>query len=176
VIEIILYILATVSANYFADWFIPLPGGALVALGTLTFGATFTLRDRVHRRGRRVVYQMIAAAAIVNVITAALLGIPWRIIAASFLAIVIAESADTEIYQRLLARSWWLRVAGSNAVSIPLDTVLFTLAAFAGVFPPPVLLAVIVGDILAKFAIGGIVALWRPYSSIAPAKTNVSQT
>lgn len=167
-IEIVLYILATLSANYLADTFIPLPGGALVAVGTLTFGATFTLRDHIHRYGRRTAYATIAAAAFVNVAMAALLGVPGRIIAASFLAICLAEAADTEVYHRLRARSWWLRVAGSNAVSIPLDTVLFTLLAFAGLpdFPPLVLLAIIVGDMIGKFAIGAVMGLWN--SSTAP--------
>lgn len=172
-LEAILYILATVSANYFADWFVPLPGGALVAVGTLTFGATFTLRDRLHQHGRRTVYGVIAVAALANILTALLLGIPARIIGASFLAIVLAETADTEVYQRLLARSWWLRVAGSNAISVPLDTVLFTLLAFGGVFPPAMLFALIVGDIIAKFVIAGLVALWRSNSSTVPVKIDV---
>lgn len=166
-LEIVLYILATLSANVLATTFVTLPGGAMVAVGTLMFGATFTLRDRVHQRGRRTVYLMIAVAAIANVIMAALIGVPWRIIAASFLAIVLAESADTEVYQRLRSRSWWVRVAGSNAVSVPLDTVLFTCLAFAGVFPPSVLFAIIIGDMLVKFIVGGIVALWRQNSSTA---------
>ena len=169
-LSILLYILATLSANLLATVFVTLPGGAMVAVGTLTFGATFTLRDRVHRRGRRVVYAMIAAAAVANVIMAALIGIPWRIIGASFMAIILAESADTEVYQRLYRRSWWVRVMGSNLVSVPLDTVLFTCLAFEGVFPAPVLFAIIVGDMIVKFLVGGIVALWRQNSYSVTAK------
>lgn len=177
-LSILLYILATLSANLLATTFVTLPGGAMVAVGTLTFGATFTLRDRVHRRGRRVVYMMIGAAAVANVVMAALIGIPWRIIGASFLAIIIAESADTEVYQRLYRRSWWVRVAGSNAVSVPLDTVLFTMLAFAGLsdFPPAVLFAIIVGDMIVKFIVGGIVALWRQNSYSARVETSTSLT
>lgn len=170
-LSIVLYILATLSANLLATTFVTLPGGAMVALGTLTFGATFTLRDRVHRRGRRTVYMMIAMAAVANVIMAALIGIPWRIIGASFLAIVLAESADTEVYERLRQRSWLVRVAGSNAVSVPLDTILFTCLAFAGVFPAPVLFAIIVGDMIVKFLVGGIVALWHQNSYSVTATT-----
>lgn len=162
-IAIILYILATVSANYLADWFIPV-GSLLVSLGTITFAATFTLRDHIHQRGRRVVYSAIATAAVVNVVVAVVLGISWRIIGASFLSICVAESADTEMYQRLLHRSWIVRVLSSNAVSIPIDTIVFTLLAFAGLpdFPVPVLLAIIAGDMTLKFLIAGAIAVWRP--------------
>jgi hypothetical protein len=82
------------------------------------------------------VYGTIAVAALANVLMSALLDVPGRIIGASFLAIVLAETADTEVYQRLLRYPWLVRVAGSNAISVPLDTVLFSLVAFARVLPP----------------------------------------
>jgi hypothetical protein len=89
------------------------------------------------------------------------LGVPWRIISASFIAIVLSESADTEVYQKLLARPWLQRVTGSNLVSIPLDSLLFNLIAFAGVFAPGMLTAIIFGEIVAKFATGALVALYK---------------
>lgn len=158
-----IYILATLGANYTTtpDWFIPLPIFGLVALGTFIFGVTFTQRDRLHAAGRKWIYGTIAIAAVANVIMSALLAVPLRIIAASFLAIVLAETADTEIYQRLLRYPWLTRVAGSNAVSVPLDTLLFTLIAFAGVLSTTEILALFVGESLLKYAIGILVALWR---------------
>ena len=57
------------------------------------------------------------------------LEVPWRIILASFIAIILSETADTEIYQKLLQRSWFQRVLGSNLVSIPLDSLLFNIIA-----------------------------------------------
>ena len=71
------------------------------------------------------------------------LEVPWRIILASFFAIVLSETADTEIYHRLLQRSWFQRVLGSNLVSIPLDSVLFNVIAFAGVFEPGMMVAIV---------------------------------
>ena len=53
------------------------------------------------------------------------------------------------------------RVAGSNLISIPLDSVLFNAIAFAGVFEPPMLAAVVFGEIVVKFATGALAALWR---------------
>ena len=160
------YVVCTLLANFTFDSFLRLPGYGLLSVGTLFFGVTFTQRDRVHGYGRGHVYAMILAAAGLNLLLSASLGIPLRFLMAGFLAIIIAEAADTEVYGRLLQRSWPLRVVASNAVSIPLDSSIFTLIAFAGNpdFPLPVLLQIIFADILAKTVVGLLAAvrLWRP--------------
>ena len=108
---------------------------------------------------------MILAAAAGMVLESLLLDVDWRIILASFVAIVLSEAADTEVYQRLLHRSWLQRVAGSNLVSIPLDSLLFNLIAFWGVFAPSMLVAIIFGEIVTKFTTGGLAALgWAPHA------------
>ena len=160
-IDALIYIVATLAANYTAAWFIPLPIFGLVSVGTLAFGVTFTQRDKVHHRGRKAVYVMIGVAALLNVLESLVLGVSGRIILASFGAIVLAEAADTEVYQRLIKRPWIQRVAGSNAVSIPIDTVLFTCVAFAGVFPVSMLISIIFGDIVLKAVISSLVAVRR---------------
>jgi uncharacterized PurR-regulated membrane protein YhhQ (DUF165 family) len=157
----IIYVIAVLTANYTAVWFFPLPVFGLVAIGTLVFGATFTARDYVHQLGRRHVYLMIAIAALASAALSALGEVPWRIVAASVVAICLAEAVDTEVYQRLLHRPWLARVAGSNAVSIPLDSTLFNLLAFAGVFALPMIGAIVFGEIVVKFVTGAVVALWR---------------
>lgn len=155
------YALCTLLANYTLDAFIPIGGWFLVSVGTLFFGVTFTQRDRVHRYGRRAVYLMILAAAVANVLTALSVGTPLRYVAVGFLAIVLSESADTEVYQRLLARRWLVRVASSNAVSAPLDTVVFTVLAFAGAPFATFgwMTQVIVTDVIVKYASGIVAAL-----------------
>lgn len=155
------FVAATVLANYTFDSFIPLGDFFLVNVGTFFFGVTFTQRDRVHRFGRRNVYLMIAAAAAANVLTALHLGSELRFVYVGFLAIVLSEAADTEIYARLLDRPWIARVASSNAVSAPLDTVLFTVLAFAGQPYATVswMIQVIVTDIFVKYGSGMIAAL-----------------
>lgn len=155
------YVVAVLVANYTATWFIPLPIFGMVSVGTLVFGITFTQRDRVHRFGRKPVYLMIFFAAIGMVLESAFLSVEWRIIIASFIAIVLSETADTEVYQKLIKRSWMHRVIGSNLVSIPLDSILFNVIAFYGVFETGMLIAIIFGEIVAKFATGFIAALWR---------------
>lgn len=156
-----IYIVAVLVANYTATWFIPLPIFGMVSVGTLVFGITFTQRDRVHRFGRKPVYFMIFIAAIGMVLESLFLGVEWRIIAASFIAIILSETADTEVYQKLIKKSWMHRVIGSNLVSIPLDSILFNVIAFYGVFAPGMLVAIIFGEIVSKFATGFIAALWR---------------
>lgn len=156
-----IYITAVLAANYTATWFVPLPVFGMVSIGTLIFGITFTQRDRVHRHGRKAVYAMILAAALGMVAESLFLGVERRIITASFIAIVLSEAADTEVYHRLLRRSWLQRVLGSNLVSIPVDSALFNLIAFAGVFAPGMLAAVIFGEIVTKFVTGALAALWR---------------
>ena len=156
-----IYIGAVLIANYTATWFIPLPVFGMVSVGTLIFGITFTQRDRVHRFGRKAVYLMIFLAAVGMVLESVFLGVQWRIITASFIAIVLSETADTEVYHKLLRRPWLHRVIGSNLVSIPLDSLLFNVIAFAGIFNPGMLTAIIFGEIVAKFATGSLAALWR---------------
>ncbi len=164
-----IYIAAVLLANYTATWFIPLPLFGMVSVGTMIFGVTFTQRDRVHRYGRGPVYAMILIAALGMVLESLFLSVEWRIILASFIAIVISEAADTEVYHRLLHRSWIQRVAGSNLISIPLDSVLFNLIAFLGVFKPSMLAAIIFGEIVVKFTAGAIAAYRRAPQAVGDA-------
>jgi uncharacterized PurR-regulated membrane protein YhhQ (DUF165 family) len=163
----LIYIGCTVLANFTLDSFIPVGDFFLVNVGTFFFGVTFTQRDRLHRFGRGVVYRVIVVAAVANVLAALALGTPLRYVVVSFLAIVVSETADTEIYQRLLHRRWITRVAGSNAVSAPLDTILFTTLAFAGApFASATwMVQVIVTDVLVKYGasmVAAITLLSRP--------------
>lgn len=160
-IAAVIYVIAVLGANLTATWFIPLPVFGQVAVGTFIFGFTFTQRDRMHARGRRFVYAIIALATLLSTVLAFFGHVPGRIILASVVAIVLAESADTEIYQRLLTRSWWHRVLASNSVSIPLDSLLFNVVAFAGVFAVPEMAAIIFGEIVVKFLVGAVTAIRR---------------
>ncbi|MFO7725943.1 MAG: VUT family protein [Oceanipulchritudo sp.] len=185
-------LVANLTATLFLPLELVPGSGILVSVGTLVFGITFTQRDRMHFLGRPFVYRVIALSAVLNLLmlvsfsylwggwvvrffenrgwewllTSALMlkENGWRVFLASFLAILVAESADTEIFHLYRGRSWLGRVFRSNAVSIPVDSVLFNLIAFAGspFFPPVVLLKVVLGEIAAKFAVGFIYALFYP--------------
>ena len=81
----------------------------------------------------------------------------FRITIASIVAEVVSELIDTEMYEvwvRRFAQRWqWGRVLASNAVSVPVDTALFTLLAFWGVLPTEVMLSLFLSNILVKFAV-----------------------
>ena len=158
----IVYILATLAANYTATWFIHFPIFGQVSVATFIFGITFTARDRVHSKlGHKNVYIMIGIAAVLNLIVTVLGGVEWRIVVASLIAIVLAETADTEIYQHFINNTWGMRVFKSNSVSIPLDSLLFNLIAFAGLFSNMELASIIFGEIVFKGLVSAVTA-FRP--------------
>jgi len=157
----IIYLSAVLVANYTAIWFIPFPVFGMVSVGTLIFGATFTARDYVHKSGRKKVYAMIGLAIIASASLSIFGNVQWRVILASTVAVALSETVDTEVYQKLLEKPWLVRVSGSNAISIPSDSLLFNLIAFAGIFSPIMITSIVFGEIVTKYIVGSVVALWR---------------
>lgn len=180
--RIILVIAAYIAAQMLADITslrIVLLAGLSVDAGTFIYPITFTLRDMAHKTlGVRATRTLIFTAAGVNLVmalafwlTASLPADPavgpqtafvealapaWRIVFASIIAEVTAELIDTEVYRlwvaRVTHRYQWARVLVSNAVSVPLDSVIFAVIAFAGTMPGAVLLAIIGANIAIKGA------------------------
>lgn len=156
--------------------------GLSMDAGTLIYPFTFTLRDLVHKAiGRRGARILIVTAAVINLFMAGLfwlvsqlpadpasgvqadwdsvLAPVWRIVIASIIAEVASELTDTEIYHlwvtRVTTRYQWLRVLSSNAVSVPLDSVIFVWIAFGGVLPNAVVWEIFLANLLVK----GVVTL-----------------
>lgn len=151
--------------------------GLSMDAGTLIYPFTFTLRDMVHKVAGKVgARAIILAAALINVCMAGLFWVVsrlpydpaagaqpdwdsvlspvWRIVVASIAAEVIAELTDTEIYHlwvtRVTRRYQWLRVLTSNAVSVPLDSLIFVWLAFGGVFENSVVWSIFWANVLLK--------------------------
>ncbi len=175
VVAATLYVATSLIANVLSVRAVKL--GLAVDAGTLTYPLTFTLRDLVHKTGgRRMARVVIVVALAANLLLAgsiwvaarlpadpgvgpqrefgSVLGSTWRIVAASIVAQLLAELADTEVYHRYVVRfgtrRQFGRVLASNAVSIPLDSVLFTVIAFAGVFPSSTVTQIIVANVVVK--------------------------
>jgi hypothetical protein len=154
-------------------------GGMSIDAGTFIYPLTFTLRDMVHKTmGKRGAQLMIVTAAGFNLLMALyfwmvsilpadmsvgtqaefglVLAPLWRLVFASIVAEVIAELTDTEIYsmwkKRVTARHQWSRVLVSNAVSIPLDSLIFCWIAFGGLFEASVVWSIFLSNTLIKFA------------------------
>ena len=182
-IPAILVSAAYVAAQMLADIMslkIVLFAGFSMDAGTLVYPITFTLRDLVHKvAGRRGARAIIIAAAIINLIMAGLFWITsllpydpaagpqpdwdavlspvWRIVLASIVAEVFAELTDTEIYHlwvsRITTRFQWMRVLASNAVSVPLDSLIFCWGAFGGALPAAVVWSIFGANVLLKGAV-----------------------
>lgn len=179
VVVAVLYVAAQMLADVTALRILSI-AGLSVSGGTLIYPITFTLRDLVHKVSTAGIARiLIFASAAINLFMAALfwlvaelppdlavgaqaefglvLAPVFRITIASIVAEVISELIDTEMYEvwvRRFAQRWqWGRVLASNAVSVPVDTALFTLLAFWGVLPTEVMLSLFLSNILVKFAV-----------------------
>lgn len=161
-------IIADVTASKMVDLF-----GIYVPAAVFIYALTFTLRDVVHKQlGKQQAVFMVLTAGVVNVLMAAyfmltvalkpapfwgnqeaynlILGVVPRVVGASILAEMISELIDTEIYHRIKHLAPWKRVLGSNAVSLPIDSLIFVLVAFAGTMPVAALISVMLGQVLLK--------------------------
>jgi len=78
----------------------------------------------------------------------------WRIVLASIVAEIVSELLDTEVYHlwvnRVTRRYEWARVLVSNGVSIPIDSLIFSWAAFGGVLPSAVVWSIFWFNVLLK--------------------------
>jgi hypothetical protein len=136
--------------------------GFSVDAGTFIYPLTFTIRDLIHKQlGKAAARKIIVLAAVINLFMvvffqfaawlpqdptwglgkefATILGPVWRIVIASIMAEVISELIDTEVYHfwvnRITRKHQWARVLTSNAVSIPIDSLIFCWGAFGLALP-----------------------------------------
>lgn len=130
-------------------------GGITAPGGVFLFSVIFVTRDMLHKvAGQAYVRRTILVAAVLNIFVAAYfyavtqfpapvffdLAEPWdaifalapAIVVGSITAAVISQMVNTYVFQRLWdgGSPQWLRVVGSNLVSLPLDSILFTVLAF----------------------------------------------
>ena len=158
---------ASLIANIMSIRAVSILGWAVDA-GTLTYPLTFTLRDLIHKVGGRSAARVaIVSTAGLNIAMALglwaaaklpadmtvgpqsefgqVLLVTQRIVAASIIAQLAAELADTEVYHRFAhrfgGRFQMGRVLTSNA---------FSVIAFGGVFPRATVIDIIIANIVIK--------------------------
>jgi uncharacterized integral membrane protein (TIGR00697 family) len=156
---------------------IVLVAGFSIDAGTFVYPFTFTLRDLVHKTaGIKAARSLIITAAVLNLVMAGLFWLTsilppdltvglqeefgmvlapvWRIVFASIVAEVIAELIDTEGYrfwvEKVTRRYQWARVLVSNAVSIPVDSLIFVWIAFGGAMPAAVVWSIFTANVIIK--------------------------
>ena len=179
VIVCVMYIAAQMLADLGALRILSI-AGLSVGGGTLIYPFTFTLRDMVHKVANASIARvLIFSSAAINLFMALMfwviaslppdLGVGeqaefgivmvpvFRITLASIFAEVVAELLDTEIYElwvrRFSQRFQWGRVLVSNAISVPVDTALFVIAAFWGLYDPQIVFSLFISNISVKYAI-----------------------
>jgi queuosine precursor transporter len=96
-----------------------------------------------------------------------LFGIQLRVVIGSIITALIAELIDTYVYQWWVSgigkhRADWTRVFVSNAASIPVDSMLFPVIAFAGIVGTDAMMQMFGTNIAVK-AITTILAFWTIY-------------
>lgn len=178
----IVVVSAYIAAQMMADITslrIVVAAGMSMDAGTLIYPLTFTLRDLVHKTlGANAARLLIVTAAVINLVMAglfwlvarlppdpavgpqlefgAVLSPVWQIVIASIVAEVFAELLDTEAYrlwtERVTTRYQWARVLVSNAVSVPLDSLVFCWLAFGPVYAPAVVWGIVASNIIVKGA------------------------
>lgn len=164
--------------------------------GTFLYPITFTLRDLIHKQfGKNTAKKIIILAAVINLIMVAffqfltkipadsswafnneftlILGAVWRITIASIIAEVFSELTDTEAYQffidKISKKHQWGRVLFSNAIALPIDSIIFAFIAFIGTLPMSVIWSIVLSNILMK----GIITLFSvPLIYIVPEREN----
>ncbi|MCX7683378.1 MAG: queuosine precursor transporter [Anaerolineae bacterium] len=193
----ILVISAYIAAQMLSDVLslkIASVAGFSVDVGTFIYPFTFTLRDLVHKLlGRVAARTVIVTAAVINLVMAglflfaawlppdpawplqrefaAVLTPAWRIVLASIAAEAASEFTDTEVYHlwvsRVTRRFQWVRVLISNAISVPLDSLIFCWGAFGGLLPALSIWSIFWANVLMK---GGVTLLSLPGIYLVPEK------
>lgn len=172
------YAIIAVASDIFANKMVNFLGLTLAG-GFLLIPFSFTIRDLLHRIvGYKNTKKIVWATAILNLVIAVLLvvldmlpaaipgmdeswhmlmGASWRIIIASFLAQLISDLLDTYVFEwftkKFGDKRTWLRVAGSNLISVPADTVIFSMVAFWGIMEPSIIWASILSAFVVKYVI-----------------------
>lgn len=154
--------------------------GLTIPTAVFIYPLTFTLRDVIHKSlGKRKAKNIIFISAILNVVMVLLfqfsiilppaeswgiqkefsvvLGGVWRTVIASILAEMVSQLIDTEAYSffvnKITRKHQWLRVLFSNFFASPVDSFIFIFFAFYGTLPVSVLLSMVLGQTLVKWAV-----------------------
>lgn len=150
---IVLAALLDVAANWLAAHLLLAIGPFLIPGGTFVFALGFTTYDYIRRQhGFGPTVTAIVLGFAVSVLYSAVWGGSVGRVAVAGL-VALACSSTTDLLTQSVTLRWpiWQYVGASNAVSLLVDTVVFTTIAFAAL-PPSVRLHIMAGQYLAKIA------------------------
>lgn len=179
-IALSIYITSLVAANTLGLKVMPFLFDSHLSVGVFMFPVVFLMTDMVGEVYGKKVAKFFVLAGIVSTVlwigySLISLMVPWsgehfaqgsyetifgvslRIAIASIIAFAVAEYQDVIsffFFKKMFKGGFWLRSTLSNLWSQLLDTVLFMLIAFLGVYPLPVLFSLIITWWLFKVAMG----------------------
>lgn len=147
---IILYLIAIVMANLSASLLGP---ASTVANAFLFIGLDLTARDKLHEawHSKNLWLKMFTLIAVGSLLSWLLNRNAGQIAIASMIAFAGAGIIDSLTYQKLINKSWMVKVNGSNIFSAMADSILFPTIAFGSLMP-----LIILGQFTAK-VMGGYI-------------------
>lgn len=170
-----LYVSFQLIANVLSTKIAILPGlNWAIDGGTVIYPLTFTVRDFIHKTlGKQKARQIVILAALINLLMVGLFWLVgqmtpdpswpfqeayqnillpvWRITIGSIVAQVISELIDTEIFSIVYKKVGdFAGVLASNTIALIIDSIVFSLIAFAGSLPFSVVLQIIYTNIIIK--------------------------
>jgi hypothetical protein len=129
-----IYIAALVAANLLVAWL-----GVWFSLvnAFVLIGLDLSLRDKLHDlwEGDKLPIKMGGLIATASVVSYAINPATGMIAFASLAAFSLSMVADAFVYQYLKAKSWLIRVNGSNVAGSAVDSVVFPTIAFGSLMP-----------------------------------------
>jgi queuosine precursor transporter len=183
------YLTSLFAANTLGLKIMPFLFGSHLSVGVFSFPVVFLMTDVIGEvYGKKIAKLFVLAGFISTALFIAYslisLAMPWaaagewvhksyndvfgistRIAIASLVAFAVAEYQDVMAFffwrNKIGTKLFWLRSLLSNLWSQFLDTVIFMVIAFSGIYPTPVLVSIIITWWLYKVAMG---ALYTPLS------------
>lgn len=183
------YLFFSLVANIASTKLISIAG--MVTDAGILYYFIFTWRDLLHKQlGKKAAITMIWVAAALNLAAALffqlvvalpgeatwaaaggqtawefIFSLQFRLVIASIIAFVFSELVDTFVYEWWVKKhkgNEWSRVVISNAVSMPVDTILFTVIAFSGVVSNPILWQIFYTNTILKI-LATALSFWMIY-------------
>ena len=153
------FTLLIVASNYLVQFSI----NDFLTFGALTYPFTFLLVDILAENySKKETLKVVRAGIILAFIPSFLLAEP-RIAIASVCAFFVAQQVDVFSFywiKKRFSKLWWLRSAGSTAISQSIDTLIFFHIAFLFVLPWQSVMLMILGDYAIKLTFGILNTPW----------------
>ena len=149
-VYVFMYLVAIVLANLSVAQF----GVASVIVNAFLFiGLDLTARDKLHDtwHGKNLWLKMFILIGAGSLLSWLLNKNAGQIALASMVAFGCAGLVDALVYQKLIRKTWMIRVNGSNLFSAMVDSIVFPTIAFGALMP-----LIILGQFAAK-VVGGYV-------------------